>query len=896
MKRTTAVLFVILSVFVLMFTACNNEVSVPDTEGTLVVKVSGAQARGILPAVSMVTSEYELTICDSLGIPKINTTLDPSETSVSYKLPAGRYTVTIDAKNTDGTVIGSGTESIIVNAGATNTATVTIRETEGVGTFAVSISANDGYALTLKLYNLSNEVIYSGNLVYSEGIYTTDGPIKKTNGFYRFEITRTDTGARVKSDSVRIVNGFTSTYSARFTFSSDGSIAIVNEMINIPTIRISLEDEIMETTDSLVASADISGINDYTACWYVDGVAVGSFGEYADLEYPLSNMENGSHEVTLYVKNSQIIWSESKMFNVGSGRSISLANLAAGGSIEIDGLDADSSIALSGFSLEDGVYIEVVGDGSRGVSRDIVGDVFEDVANLFKRQDGTYIPIPDEIGCAEFVAAAIGVVEDAKVIIHKLDKLETDLEIDPEEYPGLNGVAEEFYYINFYLDPRFRGLNQKEIVLVKSGAVGAQGIAVLQRGMLNTDTEGIIDFSEKGFTGFAVNMHMVLYPESTDTMKLNVLNPIRVGTEAITLKNDLNVIKVEKRQDASEYKVVVSFTGDNAAEVIRNIAMDYNSLQIHPRYANGDNRLPCTFPEFDMDNCTITYHLGKVDETFIFNLDYDSENTGFVSGSASIVLMEDPDGIEIHSLDDIDTSVSLIAESNKFTTWAFFAESPQVLEPERLSHGFINLYSYQEGRGGGSGIPRMLELQGTGFFLMHTDAEEDVCLMTLNRATWKSIDCAAVEWDPDSLEYVCVDDDCEYCAALGKKQHYSRGFIIENRKAIFTKRYITADSFGDYGRIIYGEDLFLEAENKVLNTQTTGGRGHYYPMGTRAWNVDDTDTMVVIELKGIYKNPDVITCNIAIDGTEDFAIDVPMLPEGTPPEKNIVKIIYLGDL
>ena len=886
MRRTTAVLFVILSVFVLMFTACNNEVSVPDTEGTLVVKVSGAQARGILPAVSMVTSEYELTICDSLGIPVINTTLDPSETSVSYKLPAGRYTVTIDAKNTDGTVIGSGTESIIVNAGATNTATVTIRETAGEGTFAVSISANDGYALTLKLYNLSNEVIYSDSLVYSEGIYTTDGPIKTTNGFYRFEITRTDTGARVKSDSVRIVNGFTSTYSATFTFTSDGSITIVNEMINIPTIRIFLEDEILETTDSLIASADISGINDFTACWYVDGVAVGSFGEYADLEYPLSSMENGSHEVTLYVKNSQVIWSESKMFNVGSGRSISLSNLAAGGSIELYGLDADSSIALSGFSLEDGVYIEVVDDGSRGVSRDVFGDI----ANLFRRQNGTFIPIPDENGFAEFVAAAIGVVEDAKVIIRKLDKLDLDYEIDPSEskYKGYERkLAEEYYYINFLL-PEFRHLDPSEIVLVASGSVGAQGISLLQNGYLNRNIDGVYNFSNKLITGFAVNMHRIIdrYGQG-DSMKLNILNPIHVGNEPIQLDEDLSVILVEQK-DEQQYKVVISFTGDSAEDVICEIADNYQSLQTLPRYTDGSHR-SMIYPEYDPEGKTITYHLGVVDRTFMFTLNLDSEYTGFVSGSASISLMVDAEGIEVHDLNDLD-EFEFVAETSGYTTWAYTADDKVVFDFNvhnnhyKMSSYTISKYGVGSGGGGhgdimefGSNKPDDIS---TGFFaIKYTGDEADlpVSLFSLEKSDLKQLNCLDVAWDPETEEYVCIDDNCEFCAAAGEKARYSGYYVFRNYAKIFSDTtYWTADEYGEYGRIGFRKGGVRISAPFHLDTGTMGDGRKAYGMSSLSWNSQDTSQQVEICLTKILFSQHKIVCAIAFGGTTDFISDVEM--------------------
>ncbi len=562
----------------------------------------------------------------------------------------------------------------------------------------------------------------------------------------------------------------------------------------------------------------------------------------------------------------------------------SLSSLKPGDSIEFKGINADTEITLSDFTLEDGVIIEIVSDESRGFSdysRDIQSDV------LFRRQDGTLIPIPDELGCAKFVAAAIGVAKDAEVIIRKLDKLDMDLEISGDEYPDRNGLVEEYYYINFLLDPRFRNLDPSEIVLVKSGTVGAQGIAVLQSGMLNSDTDGVLNFSRKWFTGFAVNMHIIYDPEYRDKIKLNVLNPIHAGTTAKTLTNDVNVIMVEKQQTSSEYKVVVSFSGENTAEVIRNIANDYKSLQLSPRYVNDNNgrfRKVAVVPVFDLENRTITYHLGSVNEDLLFNLDYDSEVTGFVAGSATVVLEEDNDGMIFHDLAELDDVDYISAQSAGIITWAFRSDSEVILEGNvcveaRPYVGNRVVFGTSDSGQGTSGSVRRIACDnGTGFVLIDYTGDTEMNLIELRKTQKQSIECAAVEWDPDSLAYVCVDDDCEICAELGEKKHYSRPFIIENESKIFKTRYVTSDSFGVYGKICYGSGLYISVENVELGGGTTGGRGGNYPMGTRTWNENNTDLMVIVELTGVYKNPDMITCNIAIDGTEAFAMNVPMYP------------------
>ena len=890
MKRTLGILFAVVAVLVFALASCSNDVA-PLGEGTLVINIGGGQERGVQPAISMNTASFALTVTDSLDDNVIETVLGANTQSVDYKLPAGSYVVKLDAKNSNGDVIGTGSERVTVVPGGTNTITITVREVSGNGTFAISITANDGYGLKLKVYNLLDEEKYSKNLVYSEGKYTTDGEVALANGFYRFEIKRTDTNAVVKSDSLRIVKDMTSGYSARFTFTTDGGITIVNEVLSIPVISISLNKEVLTAEETLVAQAQISGIDDYEVLWYVDGVAQGSdFGTYADLELPLTGKEAGTHEVALYVKNSSVIWAESKSFSIGNGagRAISLSNLAAGGSIEVNGLDADTELALSGFSLEDGVYIEVVDDGSRGISRGIV----DDVVNLFRRQNGTIIPIPDSNGCAEFVAGALGVVEDAKVIIHKLDKLDLDYEIDPKEkkYEGYDRkLAEEYYYINFLL-PEFWNLDPEEIVIVTSGSVGAQGVSLLQNGYLNRNVNGVFDLSNKSITGFAVNMHRVLDEYGyNEVMRLHVLNPIHVGEDSTVIDNDINVIKVDSK-DTQQYKVVISFTGSDAEEVICRIADEYQCLGTLPRYTDGSNR-SMVYPEYDPEGKTITYHLGVVDRDFIFTLNFDSALTGFTPGNASISLSVDTEGIEVHDLDEID-EIDFVADAPGYMTWAFTSEN-EVVYDVNIKNWCFNIFThviskYGCGTGGGIG-PDSVKYGSnktddvcTGFFLVKYNGNENELpksLFSLTKSGLKHLDCLDVAWDPETEDYVCINDNCEFCAAAGEKRHYSGSYIFDNKDAILDKIYWTADEYGEYGRIGYDQGRVRLSSSLQMNTGTTGNSRKEYGVSSLQWNNQDTSKQVEICLTKILLSQNKIVCAIAFGGTTDFVTGVELFGE-----------------
>ena len=888
MKKNVFFLIAVLA-FALMFTSCNNDVAL-DREGTLVISISGGQSRGILPSVSMVSTGYDVSVMDASGNVVAKASLGADESSTSFELEEGSYKVSVDSKNTDGTVIGSGEEEIKVSAGATNSVTIIITECAGNGNFTVALSGNDGYSLSLRLYNEAEEKKYEKDLKYSEGSYINDGEIALSNGFYRFEIVRADTNKIVKADTVRIVKGFISSYEATFSFQSDGSITIVNEMVNIPTIKISLKNGTLGQSDKLEASAEISGITGFSACWFVDGEAVGKYGEYADLSHEIAGLEAGDHEVALCVKNSQVMWSEGVVFEVEGPKGISLASLPAGGSLELTGLTADSEIELTDFSLEDGVYIEVVGDGSRGIGLPGFGG-----DNVFVREDGTFMPMPDANGTSVFAAACIGVTETVKVYVHKLENLDFDYHISTNEYKHRikgSGVAEEYYYIDFR-NPKFSDLNREEIVLVRSGSDAAHGIAVLQLGMLNYDSNRLFDFSAPWINGFAVNMHIVYSVESPKDMKLNILSPKHASNKPIVLDNELTVIRVDK-QDGGEYKIVVSFTGENGEDVIHRIAMDKHDLEIAPRYLDGSNRDRIVYPEFDLENLTITYHLGQVDEDFMFNLNYETQFTGFVPGDASFVLEPDNEGIEVHNISSIEDAVEIRAESQGLMTWAFGTETRRPIEIVKNNTEFAGKINYIGGKSstayssnigddfldvGGRNLESMSNI--TGYMIIDYYGEEPTAsLMTLRESKLQAIECAVVKWDYEHGGLVCADDNCEKCAELGYKQRYSWSFIRRNKSVILPDIYWTDDEYGKYGRIGFGKGARIQVSGTSISNaaSTTGSFRPTDTFGTLLYNKNDKNESVEVRLKEIWVAENKIVCDIALNGSDKFIENVVMSP------------------
>ncbi len=303
---------VLLLAVVVCLTGCNQDNIIE--QGTLVIEVDSGMSRGI-EAISMETASYNVTVKDASE----NTVFSSSgkaQTSYTVSVPAGTYTVYVEALNSDGDVIGTGSSVAAVAAGQVNSCSVTVSEAAGNGTFGISITANEGYPLSYSIKNASGTEVKGGSLAYGEGTYYASESL--ANGFYTFTITRTDTNKVLKYDSVRIISGKATSYSATFRFLSDGSIVIVNEITATPSISISLSATTLQAGDTLTASATISGISNEACYWVLDGVALSEAKAYEDLEYEITDSDEGEHEIALFVSDGTIVWSESKAFQVVS--------------------------------------------------------------------------------------------------------------------------------------------------------------------------------------------------------------------------------------------------------------------------------------------------------------------------------------------------------------------------------------------------------------------------------------------------------------------------------------------------------------------------------------------------------------------------------------------------
>ena len=177
MKKT---LSVILSAILIVFclTSCSEVTN--DKLGTLEININTSVSRG-MQAISMETAYYNVVVKNSSD-EIVASIFRDTRTSYSASLPAGTYSISVEALNSTGDVIGTGSCEATVVGGQTNSFNITVSEAEGNGAFSMAIAADSGYTLSYVIKTADGTTVRSGNLEYSEGVYSASETL--ANGFY----------------------------------------------------------------------------------------------------------------------------------------------------------------------------------------------------------------------------------------------------------------------------------------------------------------------------------------------------------------------------------------------------------------------------------------------------------------------------------------------------------------------------------------------------------------------------------------------------------------------------------------------------------------------------------------------------------------------------------------
>ncbi len=307
MKKITYSVIAIVSIL-LLITGCS--IGYEDAKGTMIISMED-NSRGIGSDISSETSSYDITATHSKSGTVITSTIIDKTTEVFNDMEIGSWTISVDAKNKDGIVIGSGSTTCTVKDGEVSKCTVTVTEKEGTGILTISITRlpSDPILFTIRIVKGSTDVIK--DTVSSQG-----GSLSKdyelANGSYKIFITPSGTTeVSAIAETARIVTGGTSTFA--YALGSTGSFEIINNIPKTPTIELKLPAEFMQTKTYTLEATVENAPAGYSAQWYFDGIALSSnsLTLSAD-EYAVGS----AHMITYMVSSGNIVWSESANFTV----------------------------------------------------------------------------------------------------------------------------------------------------------------------------------------------------------------------------------------------------------------------------------------------------------------------------------------------------------------------------------------------------------------------------------------------------------------------------------------------------------------------------------------------------------------------------------------------------
>lgn len=237
--------------------------------------------------------------------------VEASSSAVSHELSVatGIWRVKVDARNSQGWLVGSGSAEATVVAGSDTNVSVTVSEVEGEGQLNINFTdgteAIDGLAATV--YTSDNSVVGTIDLDKKANIFS--GNISLDNGFYKV-VLASDNATISMDDAVRIYAGLTTQYNVTY----DGeafSVTTVDEIIRTPEVELVIPDGSVAANGKLKANVVVEGLDGYSVSWTLDAKEIGSEDE---LEYDLPGggyTSGQNHRLTVFVISGNIIWSDS---------------------------------------------------------------------------------------------------------------------------------------------------------------------------------------------------------------------------------------------------------------------------------------------------------------------------------------------------------------------------------------------------------------------------------------------------------------------------------------------------------------------------------------------------------------------------------------------------------
>jgi len=293
-KKFIAMLFVLFLMLGCIGCSSNSDSGTKEDTGSFVLSFDEPKvlSKTIVPNEPIVTHKYQLKITDPDGVEE-EVLISATDTYTASNYSVGVYNVKVFAKNTYGSIIGAGEADVTVDVGVTNSTSITIVQSDGLGRFNLVFIWNTANfpdaVVDIKLFDRAQKEVPIVPQVDSDQgrilVYTTLSP-----GFYRVNATITT----LKNNQY----GFTKSLRIASNLSSSATIEYDGSGVNSGNFTIVLNEDFNDevvfslNTDKTVFNVgevaeinvtDIHQLTDPIVNWYVNGVHSGN-GEVFELD------------------------------------------------------------------------------------------------------------------------------------------------------------------------------------------------------------------------------------------------------------------------------------------------------------------------------------------------------------------------------------------------------------------------------------------------------------------------------------------------------------------------------------------------------------------------------------------------------------------------------------
>ncbi len=437
---------------------------------------------------------------------------------------------------------------------------------------------------------------------------------------------------------------------------------------------------------------------------------------------------------------------------------VDLANMTESGiSINVSG---NTRVSIENLNLKDGIFLQAqsgrsLTDGNARTSGN---------SNLFQTQGGGFLLVPDSNHHGEFLGSEVNVSEKTAMLIRQFLNIDFDFKISSDEPKFANfnigDVAEEYYYVDFLLDPRFRDLDSSRVVVVGPTYGGFSEYSIVQFGQYDRYKKGLLDFSP--FPGFGIYLYRANGGnDSADwSSTCHVLTPTRVSAGfSAELENNLYVFDVAI-SDGSYYKLTVTYNSDDEVQSLVSGHFE--------RYYDGSPRSAVAIPIIDNSANTVTYYFGKTDRPFLFNLDLSSfaDNGSYSVSFDSTDESSFPGFIDIMKetrSGDFEIAVSDSTAGGYLTLPFTITESSYLqIEIDETYYLVGSFFQGEHGYGGfPTGINKFDDTTSTGYVVIDCRTFNSGDRLGMIHGTETPyVECRHMIWDKNSNMYVCADGTC----------------------------------------------------------------------------------------------------------------------------------------